>query len=180
MRSAARARRHGGAPPLGPCTYLSALHPLAAWRTSCVAGGEESKDQRHRRSLCSAENPTLALGPDPTSSPDPSPDPHPDPNQVRHRGNLLYEPWDARPDERSTSAGFGSVGFFLSAVQVRARARVRARVRVRVRVRVRARVRVGGLLPLGRAGASLRPSLHAACNAHYTRPATLVTRGLRP
>ncbi len=46
-----------------------------------------------------------------------SPDPSPDPNQVRHRGNLLYEPWDARPDERSTSAGFGSVGFFLSAVQ---------------------------------------------------------------
>ena len=36
---------------------------------------------------------------------------------VRHRGNLLYEPWDARPDERSASAGFGSVGFFLSAVQ---------------------------------------------------------------
>ena len=36
---------------------------------------------------------------------------------TRHRGNLLYEPWDARPDERSQSAGFGSVGFFLSAVQ---------------------------------------------------------------
>ena len=38
---------------------------------------------------------------------------------MRHRGNLLYEPWDARPDERSASAGFGSVGFFLSAVQAR-------------------------------------------------------------
>ena len=75
--------------------------------------------RHHHYSLCSAETPTLALGPDPTLTPDPSPDPDPDPNQVRHRGNLLYEPWDARPDERSTSAGFGSVGFFLSAVQAR-------------------------------------------------------------
>eukprot|EP00308_Calcidiscus_leptoporus_P011861 CAMPEP_0119359834 /NCGR_PEP_ID=MMETSP1334-20130426/7618_1 /TAXON_ID=127549 /ORGANISM="Calcidiscus leptoporus, Strain RCC1130" /LENGTH=715 /DNA_ID=CAMNT_0007374575 /DNA_START=14 /DNA_END=2158 /DNA_ORIENTATION=+ len=34
----------------------------------------------------------------------------------RCAGNVLFEPWDARPDEQSQSAGFGSVGFFLSAV----------------------------------------------------------------
>jgi deoxyribodipyrimidine photo-lyase len=32
-----------------------------------------------------------------------------------HVGNVLFEPWDARPDERSSSMGFGSVGFFLHA-----------------------------------------------------------------
>ena len=30
-------------------------------------------------------------------------------------GSCLYEPWDARPDERSSQMGFGSVGFFLNA-----------------------------------------------------------------
>ena len=32
-----------------------------------------------------------------------------------HVGSVLYEPWDARPDERSSQMGFGSVGFFLNA-----------------------------------------------------------------
>ena len=107
---------------------------------------------RLRRSLCSAETPTLALGPDPASTPDPSPDPDPDPNQVRHRGNLLYEPWDARPDERSTSAGFGSVGFFLSAVQAP---------------------------PCNPHRTPPATRMHAACNPNYTRPASLITRGLQ-
>lgn len=31
------------------------------------------------------------------------------------RGNALYAPWDARPDEKSSKMGFGSVGFFLNA-----------------------------------------------------------------
>jgi deoxyribodipyrimidine photo-lyase len=31
------------------------------------------------------------------------------------RGSTLYAPWDARPDQKSASMGFGSVGFFLNA-----------------------------------------------------------------
>ena len=34
-----------------------------------------------------------------------------------HRGSALYEPWDARPDEKKMHLGFGSVGFFLHGCQ---------------------------------------------------------------
>jgi len=85
---------------------------------------------------------------------------------VRHRGNLLYEPWDARPDERSTSAGFGSVGFFLSAVQ--APPCNPHRTPPATPNFTRATLIARGLL------------LHTACNPHCTRPATLIARDLQP